>query len=79
VNPGRRGTDFAASPLDCSFMSNELCGNPKKPPAGAFGFSAWPDSTRVRARPTYIQVGLNGDAHNRTGFEPRTREKTTGL
>lgn len=64
------GTDFAASPLNCDFMNNGLCGNPKELPGGNNGFSAWPDATfggRVRVRPTpdtYLQVGLFGvDPH----------------
>ncbi|MBW4024243.1 MAG: carbohydrate porin [Proteobacteria bacterium] len=64
------GTDYAASPLNCDFMNNGLCGNPKELPGGNNGFSAWPDATfggRVRVRPTpdtYLQVGLFGvDPH----------------
>jgi porin len=75
------GANFAASPLNCNFMQNALCGNPKELSGGDRGFSAWPDATlggQVRVKPTpttYIQVGLFGrDPHlysnpqDRTGF-----------
>lgn len=58
------GTDFAASPLNCNFMNNILCGNPKELVGAVGGFSAWPSSSwgiRARYRPIqqfYIQVGL---------------------
>jgi porin len=60
------GNDFASSPLNCNFMNNGLCGNPKELSGGNNGFSAWPDATlgaRVRVKPTndtYIQVGFFG-------------------
>jgi porin len=60
------GTNFAASPLNCNFMQNALCGNPKELPGGDAGFSAWPDATlggQVRVKPTattYVQFGLFG-------------------
>jgi porin len=76
------GNDFAASPLNCNFMNNGLCGNPKELSGGDLGFSAWPDATiggRVRGRPTddtYVQIGLYGvdpflysDVFDRTGFD----------
>ncbi len=56
--------DFAASPLNCNFMNNSLCGNPKSLPGGDVGFSSYPDAVwgaRVRVRPTddtYIQTGI---------------------
>jgi porin len=75
------GTNFAASPLNCNFMQNVLCGNPKELSGGDLGFSAWPDATlggQVRVKPTpstYIQVGLFGrdpflysNPQDRTGF-----------
>lgn len=60
------GNDFAASPLNCNFMNNGLCGNVKELPGGNNGFSSWPDATlggRLRVKPTpdtYIQAGLYG-------------------
>lgn len=60
------GTDFGASPLNCDFMNNGLCGNPKELSGGNNGFSAWPDATlggRVRVKPTpdtYLQAGVFG-------------------
>ena len=54
--------DFAASPIYCNFMNNDLCGNPKALP-GDIGFSSYPDNvwaSRVRVWPTlttYIQFG----------------------
>ncbi|MCB8882678.1 carbohydrate porin [Acidisoma cellulosilytica] len=60
------GNDFAASPLNCNFMNNGLCGNPKELSGGNDGFSAWPDATlggRLRVKPTtdtYIQAGAFG-------------------
>ena len=75
------GNNFAASPLNCNFMQNALCGNPKELSGGDLGFSAWPDATlggQVRVKPmasTYIQVGLFGrdpylysNPEDRTGF-----------
>ena len=64
ITAGRFPTsiDFAASPIYCNFMNNDLCGNPKALP-GNIGFSSYPDSVwagRVRVWPTlttYIQVG----------------------
>jgi len=56
--------DFAASPLNCNFMNNSLCGNPKLLPSADIGLTSYPDSTfggRVRFRPTpstYIQTGV---------------------
>jgi porin len=58
------GTDFASSPLNCTFMNNILCGNPKELVGNIAGFSAWPSSTwgiRARYRPTaqlYVQAGI---------------------
>jgi porin len=56
--------DFDASPLNCNFMNNGLCGNPKELPGGDIGMSSYPDAVwggRVRVRPTpqtYIQTGV---------------------
>ena len=55
--------DFAASPLNCNFMNNALCGNPKLLPSADIGISSYPDAVwagRIRVRPTadtYIQTG----------------------
>ncbi len=55
--------DFAASPLNCNFMNNSLCGNPKSLPGNDVGISSYPDAAwgvRFRLRPTvdtYIQLG----------------------
>jgi porin len=74
--------DFNASPLNCNFMNNSLCGNPKQMAGADIGLSSYPDATwggRIRVRPTpqtYIQTGvyevnqgLFGNANFRTGFE----------
>ncbi len=74
--------DFSASPLNCNFMNNSLCGNPKALPEDDVGISSYPDAVwagRVRVRPTpdtYIQAGiyevnqgLYNDANFRTGFK----------
>ncbi len=56
--------DFAASPLNCNFMNNSLCGNPKSLPGNDVGISSYPDAAwgvRLRVRPTpntYIQAGV---------------------
>lgn len=56
--------DFAASPLNCNFMNNSLCGNPKSLPGNDVGISSYPDAVwggRIRVRPTpntYIQAGV---------------------
>jgi len=56
--------DFAASPLNCNFMNNSLCGNPKSLPGNDVGISSYPDAAwgvRARIRPTvetYIQAGV---------------------
>ena len=61
------GTDFSASPLNCNFMQNGLCGNEKDIVGANSGFSSWPDATlggRVRVKPTsdtYVQVGAWGN------------------
>jgi porin len=73
--------DFDASPLNCNFMNNGLCGNPKELPGGDIGMSSYPDAVwggRIRVRPTpqtYIQTGvyqvnqgLYGNANYRSGF-----------
>ena len=64
------GNDFSASPLNCNFMQNALCGNEKAITGANVGFSSWPDATlgaRLRVRPTadsYVQFGLWGsDPH----------------
>ena len=65
ITAGRFPTsiDFAASPLYCNFMNNDLCGNPKALP-GNIGFSSYPDNVwagRIRVWPTlttYVQVGV---------------------
>ncbi len=55
--------DFAASPLNCNFMNNSLCGNPKSLPGNDVGISSYPDAAwavRFRLRPTidtYVQIG----------------------
>jgi len=36
--------DFDASPLNCNFMNNGLCGNPKELPGGDIGMSSYPDA-----------------------------------
>ncbi len=73
--------DFNASPLNCNFMSNSLCGNPKGfTDDGAI--SSYPDASwgiRVRGRPVrdvYIQAGLYDvesgiytDQFQRSGFK----------
>jgi porin len=74
--------DFDASPLNCNFMNNGLCGNPKELPGADIGMSSYPDAVwggRVRVRPTpqtYIQTGLYEvnqglytNQYYRTGFE----------
>lgn len=73
--------DFAASPLNCTFMNNSLCGNPKTL-FGTNAFSSYPDAVwggRVRYSPVpefYGQAGVyaynNGlytNKYYRTGFE----------
>jgi len=35
--------DFAASPLNCNFMNNSLCGNPKSLPGNDVGISSYPE------------------------------------
>jgi porin len=61
------GNDFSASPLNCNFMQNALCGNEKSITGANAGFSSWPDATlggRVRVRPTtdtYVQAGIWGN------------------
>jgi porin len=58
------GGDFAASPLNCTFMNNIMCGNPKALVGNVAGFSAWPSSTwgvRARYRPVpsvYVEAGI---------------------
>ncbi len=79
--------DFAASPLNCNFMNNSLCGNPKALPGGSVGFSSYPDAVwaaRARVRPTddtYVQFGLYAvdqglysDKHFRSGFNFTTSQ-----
>ena len=74
--------DFDASPLNCNFMNNGLCGNPKQLPGADIGMSSYPDAVwggRIRVRPTvqtYIQTGvyevnqgLYTNQFYRTGFE----------
>ncbi|MBV9653941.1 MAG: carbohydrate porin, partial [Acetobacteraceae bacterium] len=73
--------DFAASPLNCTFMNNSICGNPKTL-FGTNAFSSYPDGVwggRVRYEPVpefYGQAGVyaynNGlytNKYYRTGFE----------
>ncbi len=56
--------DFASSPLNCAFLSNALCGNPKALTGRDPGFSVYPNSTwagRLIAYPLrnlYVQAGL---------------------
>lgn len=73
--------DFASSPLYCTYMNNDLCGDPKALPGGDIGHSAYPEAVwggRVRVRPTadtYVTTGLytvNQDLYgpnDRSGFE----------
>ncbi len=69
--------DFSASPLNCNFMNNSLCGNPKSLPENDVGISSYPDAVwggRVRVFPTpdsYIQAGVyevNQGLYNYTNF-----------
>jgi porin len=73
--------DFASSPLYCSYMNNDLCGDPKALPGGDIGHSAFPDAVwaaRLKLRPssqTVLKVGvyevnqgLYTDKYYRTGF-----------
>jgi porin len=57
------GTDYAASFLNCNFMRNALCGNPRELPGGDLGFSVWPD-TALGGR---VRVKLTTDAYLRAG------------
>jgi porin len=79
--------DFDASPLNCNFMNNGLCGNPKELPGADIGMSSYPDAVwggRIRVRPTpdtYIQTGLYEvnqglytNQFDRTGFEFNTSQ-----
>jgi porin len=56
--------DFASSGLYCTFMNNDLCGDPKALPGGDIGHSAYPDAVwagRIQLRPiaeTYIRAGV---------------------
>lgn len=58
------GASFATSPIQCYFMNNGICGNPKPLSGQAAGFSAWPDSEwginiLFQATPQYfIRVGM---------------------
>ncbi|PPQ27440.1 carbohydrate porin [Rhodopila globiformis] len=58
------GNDFSASPLNCSFMNLNICGNPKALVGQPGGLTAWPDATwggRARVRPTqdtYLMFGI---------------------
>ena len=73
--------DFASSPLYCTYMNNELCGDPKALPGGDIGHSAYPEAVwggRIRVRPTpdtYVTTGVytvNQDLYgpnDRSGFE----------
>ncbi len=73
--------DFASSPLYCTYMNNDLCGDPKALPGGDIGHSAYPEAVwggRVRVRPTadtYVTTGVytvNQDLYgpnDRSGFE----------
>ncbi len=78
------GTDYAASPLYCNYMSVSLCGNPHGTTANV-GFTAWPAATwggRLRVRPTpetYIQPGVfdvDPNFGGRSGFDWSTSGST---
>jgi porin len=79
--------DFASSSLYCSYMNNDLCGDPKALPGGDIGHSAFPDAVwaaRIRIKPTdatYIKVGvyavnqgLYTDKYYRSGFDFNTSQ-----
>ncbi|WP_025886176.1 tricarballylate/proton symporter TcuC [Asaia prunellae] len=75
--------NFAASPLNCAFMTNAICGNPKVLTGRDPGFSVYPNSTwagRIIAYPLrnlYVQAGLfaydpgsdAGPKFNHTGWQ----------
>jgi porin len=79
--------DFASSALYCSFMNNDLCGDPKALPGGDIGHSAFPDSVwaaRLQLKPTSqtmikigvyeVNQGLYTTTYDRTGFEFNTSQ-----
>jgi len=79
--------DFASSSLYCSYMNNDLCGDPKALPGGDIGHSAYPDAVwaaRLRIEPTdatYIKVGvyavnqgLYTNKYYRSGFDFNTSQ-----
>ena len=74
--------DFASSALYCSFLNNELCGDPKALPGGDIGHSAYPDAAwgaRIHVLPTpdtyittgvyQVNQGMYSYANFRTGFK----------
>ncbi len=74
--------DFASSALYCSYMNNDLCGDPKALPGGDIGHSAFPDAVwaaRLKLKPTAqtvfkigvyeVNQGLYTDKYYRTGLE----------
>ena len=74
--------DFASSALYCSYMNNDLCGDPKALPGGDIGHSAFPDAVwaaRLKLKPTpqtvlkvgvyEVNQGLYTDTSYRTGFK----------
>jgi porin len=78
-------TAFASSPLYCSYMNNDLCGDPKALPGGDIGHSAYPDAVwaaRLRLKPSpqlvlkvgvyEVNQGLYTDEDYRTGFKFNT-------
>ncbi len=74
--------DFASSPLYCSYMNNDLCGDPKALPGGDIGHSAFPDAVwaaRLKLKPTSqtvlkvgvyeVNQGLYTNKYYRSGFD----------
>jgi porin len=79
--------DFASSSLYCSYMNNDLCGDPKALPGGDIGHSAFPDAVwaaRIQIKPiqaTYIKFGvyavnqgLYTNKYYRSGFDFNTSQ-----
>jgi porin len=79
--------DFASSPLYCSYMNNDLCGDPKALPGGDIGHSAFPDAVwaaRLQLKPSpsatlklgvyEVNQGLYTDRYYRTGFRFETSQ-----
>jgi len=77
--------DFAASPLNCNFMNNSLCGNPKSLPGNDVGISSYPDAAwgvRFRLRPTvdtYVQLGIYTYPNFRSGFKFSSSQDTGAI